>query len=426
MRKIKIALLGLGTVGGGVVNIIRTHHDDLVKHQGIDLDLVACHSRRRESAENLGLGDIFVDDAEQIFSNPEIDIVIEVIGGTTAAKDYDIRALESGKHLVTANKALMASYGKDVFAAAEKGGVSVWFGASVGGGIPIIGPLKHSLTANSISSVMGIVNGTTNYMLTRIGEDHMDYSEALREAQRKGFAEANPTADVEGYDAAAKIAILASIAYNTRITMDQVHTEGITTLQPLDLEFAEEMGYAVKLLAIANRTDDGIDIRVHPAMIPHTHQLATVNGVFNAIYVVGDSVGEAMFFGEGAGAGPAASAIMGDVVEVAKMIADGVTTFRGCTCTDQVPIVPIDNLVTNYYIRIPVIDEPGVVASIAKCFSDRRISIKSVVQRGGDGRTTDLVVITHDALECDLQAALDDVMGTDVIVSEPQLIRLVD
>lgn len=426
MRKIKIALLGLGTVGGGVVEIIRKHHDDLVTHQGVDLELVACTARRRESAERLGLEDIFVEDVEKIFSDPEIDIVIEVIGGTGAAKDYILRALESGKHVVTANKAVMASYGEEVFAAAEKGGVSVWFGASVGGGIPIIGPLKHSLTANSISSVMGIVNGTTNYMLTRIGEDNLDYSSALLEAQRKGFAEANPTADVEGQDAAAKIAILASIAYNTRVTMDEVHTEGITTLQPLDLEFAEEMGYAVKLLAIANRTEEGIDIRVHPAMIPLTHPLASVNGVFNAIYVVGDSVGEAMFFGEGAGAGPAASAVMGDVVEIAKQITDGVTTFRGCTCTDDVPIVPIDNLYTNYYIRIPVIDRPGVVAAISGCFADKNISIKSVVQRGGDGRTTDLVVITHDALERDLQAALEDVMHTDVIISKPQLIRLVD
>ena len=426
MRKIKIALLGLGTVGGGVVEIIRKHHDDLVTHQGVDLELVACTARRRESAERLGLEDIFVEDVEKIFSDPEIDIVIEVIGGTGAAKDYILRALESGKHVVTANKAVMASYGEEVFAAAEKGGVSVWFGASVGGGIPIIGPLKHSLTANSISSVMGIVNGTTNYMLTRIGEDNLDYNSALLEAQRKGFAEANPTADVEGQDAAAKIAILASIAYNTRVTMDEVHTEGITTLQPLDLEFAEEMGYAVKLLAIANRTEEGIDIRVHPAMIPLTHPLASVNGVFNAIYVVGDSVGEAMFFGEGAGAGPAASAVMGDVVEIAKQITDGVTTFRGCTCTDDVPIVPIDNLYTNYYIRIPVIDRPGVVAAISGCFADKNISIKSVVQRGGDGRTTDLVVITHDALERDLQAALEDVMHTDVIISKPQLIRLVD
>lgn len=426
MRKIKIALLGLGTVGGGVVEIIHKHHDDLVTHQGVDLELVACTARRRESAERLGLEDIFVEDVEKIFSDPEIDIVIEVIGGTGAAKDYILRALESGKHVVTANKAVMASYGEEVFAAAEKGGVSVWFGASVGGGIPIIGPLKHSLTANSISSVMGIVNGTTNYMLTRIGEDNLDYNSALLEAQRKGFAEANPTADVEGQDAAAKIAILASIAYNTRVTMDEVHTEGITTLQPLDLEFAEEMGYAVKLLAIANRTDEGIDIRVHPAMIPFTHPLASVNGVFNAIYVVGDSVGEAMFFGEGAGAGPAASAVMGDVIEIAKQITDGVTTFRGCTCTDEVPIVPIDNLYTNYYIRIPVIDRPGVVAAISGCFADKNISIKSVVQRGGDGRTTDLVVITHDALERDLQAALEDVMHTDVIISKPQLIRLVD
>ena len=404
------------------MQIIRRHHEDLVTHHGIDLRLVACTSRRRESADNLGIGDIFVDDVEQIFNDDGIDIVIELVGGTTAAKDYVLRALNSGKHVVTANKALMASCGHEVFDAAEANGVSVLFGASVGGGIPIIGPMKHSLTPNSISSIMGIVNGTTNYMLTRIGEDNLDYSEALREAQRKGFAEANPSADVEGFDAAAKIAI---IAYNTRITIDEVHTEGITTIHPMDLEYAKEMGYAVKLLAIANRTDDGIDIRVHPAMISLSHQLATVNGVFNAIYLVGDFVGEAMFFGEGAGAGPAASAVMGDVIETAKLIADGVTTFRGCTCTDTVEMMPIENLRTQYYIRIPVLDEPGVFATIAECFAKHKISINSVVQRGGDGRTTDLVVITHDALEKDVQGAIASVMQTDVIISDPQLIRLV-
>lgn len=425
MRPVNLALIGLGTVGGGVVDIIRRHHDDLVTHHGIDLQLVSCTSRRRESAEKLGISDIFVDDVEQIFEDDRIDIVIELIGGTTTAKDYVLRALNSGKHVVTANKALMASCGHEVFDAAEKNGVSVLFGASVGGGIPIIGPMKHSLTPNSITSVMGIVNGTTNYMLTRIGEDNLDYSDALREAQRKGFAEANPSADVEGYDAAAKIAILASIAYNTRITIDEVHTEGITSIHPMDLEFAQEMGYAVKLLAIANRTDEGIDIRVHPAMIPLTHQLATVNGVFNAIYLVGDFVGEAMFFGEGAGAGPAASAVMGDVIETAKLLTDGVSTFRGCTCTDTVKMMPIENLHTQYYIRIPVLDEPGVFATIAECFAKHKISIMSVVQRGGDGRTTDLVVITHDAIEKNVQGAIRSVMQTDVIISDPQLIRLV-
>ena len=425
MRPVNLALIGLGTVGGGVVDIIRKHHDDLVKHQGIDLRLVACTSRRRESAENLGIDDIYVETAEEIYANDSIDIVIELVGGTTAAKDNVLGALNSGKHVVTANKALMASCGHEVFDAAAANGVSVLFGASVGGGIPIIGPMKHSLTPNSISSVMGIVNGTTNYMLTRIGEDGLDYSDALREAQRKGYAEANPSADVEGFDAAAKIAILASIAFNSRITIDDVHTEGITSIHPMDLEFAQEMGYTVKLLAIANRTPNGIDIRVHPAMLPLGHQLSTVNGVFNAIYMVGDFVGEAMFFGEGAGSGPAASAVMGDVIETAKLITDGVTTFRGCTCTDKLDIVPIDELRTQYYIRIPVLDEPGVFATIAECFAKHRISIKSVVQRGGDGRTTDLVVITHDALEKDVQSAIERVMQTDVIISSPQLIRLV-
>ncbi len=426
MRPVKIGLLGLGTVGGGLVKILKEHHDDFVKHQGVDIQLVACSSRKRQSAIDLGVEDVFVETCEEVIDNPEVDIVVELIGGTGVAKDFIIMALEAGKHVVTANKAVMASFGKEVFDAAENHGVSIMFGAAVGGGIPIIGPLKHSLTGNRITSVMGIINGTTNYMLTRMGEDGLDYSEALHEAQRKGFAEANPSADVDGFDAAAKIAILASIAFHCRVTMDQVHTEGITKVTPMDLQFADEMGYTVKLLAIARHSDEGIEVCVHPAMVPMEHPLASVNGVYNAIYVVGDAVGETMFFGQGAGSGPAASAVAGDIIEVAKQLTDDVKVFRGCTCTDDYPIVPIDDLTMQYYIRIPVLDRPGVFAEIANIFAKWQISIKSVVQRGGDGRTTDLVVITHEALEKDIQGSIVDIMDTEVIVSEPQVIRLVD
>ncbi|MGI6217598.1 MAG: homoserine dehydrogenase [Coriobacteriales bacterium] len=426
MRPVNIGLIGLGTVGGGLVEILRNHHDDLVKHQGVDIRLTKCSSRRIESAQRLGLEDIFVQDANDLITDPDIDIVVELVGGTGAAKEYVLSALEAGKHVVTANKALMASYGKQVFDAAERNGVSVMFGASVGGGIPIIGPLKHSLTGNRIDTVMGIINGTTNYMLTRMGEDCLSYMDALREAQHKGFAEANPSADVEGHDAAAKIAILASIAFNTRITLDDVYTEGITQITPLDLEFASEMGYSVKLLAIAQRTPKGIDVRVHPAMLPIDHPLSSVNGVFNAIYVIGDAVGETMFFGRGAGSGPAASAVIGDIIEVAKEITDGIETFRGCTCTDEYPLAPIKDLECKYYIRIPVIDQPGVFAAIANIFGDHRISIASCVQRGGDGRTTDMVVITHKAQESAVEEALSDMVETYCVISEPQMIRLVE
>ena len=296
----------------------------------------------------------------------------------------------------------------------------------MGGGIPIIDPLKHSLIANEIQSVMGIVNGTTNYMLTRMSEDGMSYEEALAEAQAKGFAEANPSADVDGFDAAAKIAILASIAFNSRVTMDDVYTRGITNITPVDLEAARDMGYVVKLLAIAHRTEGGIDVRVHPTMIPVDHQLATVGGVFNAIYVVGDFVGETMFFGEGAGAGAAASAVMGDVLEVARHIQQGIAPIVGCTCTDKLPILPIEELSMKYYIRFSVADRPGVLAAMAGVFANHGVSVYSVVQRGKkESGTVDVVYVTHVARERAIREVIEEIRGLDdVLHGDPSLIRV--
>jgi len=327
---------------------------------------------------------------------------------------------------VTANKALMATHGREVMDAAEAAGRELAFEASVGGGIPIIGPLKHSLIANEVLSVMGIVNGTTNYMLTRMAEDSMSYDQALAEAQAAGFAEANPSADVDGFDAAAKIAILASIAFNSRVTLDDVYTRGITNITPVDLEAAADMGYAVKLLAIAHRTPGGIDVRVHPTMLPADHQMAKVNGVFNAIYVTGDAVGETMFFGEGAGAGPAASAVMGDVLEVARHLSQGVAPIVGCTCTDELPILPIDELSMKYYIRFSVADRLGVLATMAEVFARHNVSVHSMVQRGkGETGAVDVIYVTHTAKERDVRAAIDEIKAEDdLLYAEPSLIRV--
>lgn len=357
---VKVGLVGTGTVGGGCIDILHNHKEDFLRHYGIDIELVRVCSREPEQAEAHGVADIFTEDFNDIINDPEIDIVIELIGGTGIAKQVILDALNAGKNVVTANKAVMATSGEEIMALAEEKGVELAFEASVGGGIPIIGPLKHSLIANEISAVMGIVNGTTNYMLTRMGEDGMSYDEALAEAQAKGFAEADPTADVDGHDAAAKIAILASIAFNSRVVMDDVYTEGIRRISPVDLAMADTMGYAVKLVAHAHRTDHGIDVRVHPTMIPLDHQLAKVNGVYNAIYVIGDAVGETMFFGEGAGAGPAASAVMGDVLEVARHLQLGVKPIVGCTCTDNIPVISVEELQTKYYLRFLVEDRAGV------------------------------------------------------------------
>ena len=426
---VKVGLVGTGTVGGGCLDILRNHKEEFKRHFGIDIELTRVCSRQPEVAESYGLSDIFTTDFHEVIEDPEVDLVIELIGGTTFAKEVVIGALQNGKSVVTANKALMASCGEEVMSLAEEKGVEIAFEASVGGAIPIIVPLKDSLIANRIDSIMGIVNGTTNYMLTRMDEDGMSYEDALKEAQERGFAEADPTADVDGLDAAAKIAILASIAFNSRVTMNQVFTEGIRRISPVDLAMAHEMGYAVKLLAHAYRSDGGIDVRVHPTMIPESHQLATVNGVFNAIYTVGDAAGENMFFGEGAGAGPAASAVMGDVLEVARHLQMGIKPIVGCTCTDELPILSVEDLHTKYYIRFVVADRSGVLASAADIFAKYDVSVKTVTQRGNAARDdVDLVFVTHTAEERNVRKAIDDILALEGVVTGgfPSVIRVQD
>lgn len=424
---VKIGLVGTGTVGGGCLDILSNHKQDFLRHFGIDLELTRVCSRDPQAAASRGLQDIFTTDYHDVINDPEIDIVVELIGGTGVAKSVIVEALQAGKHVVTANKAIMATSGEEIMDLAEEKGLEIAFEASVGGGIPIIDPLKHSLIANRIDSIMGIVNGTTNYMLTRMDEDSLDYDAALKEAQERGFAEADPTADVDGLDAAAKIAILASIAFNSRMTMDQVYTEGIRRISPVDLANAHDSGYVVKLVAHARRGESGVDVRVHPTMIPEDHQLATVNGVFNAIFVEGDAVGQTMFFGEGAGAGPAASAVMGDVLEVARHVQMGIKPIVGCTCTDELPIIAMDDLETKYYIRFVVADRPGVLAACADIFAKNGVSVRTVTQRGNAAREdVDLVFVTHTAKERDVRKTIDEILALDGVVTggEPSVIRV--
>ncbi len=424
---VKIGLVGTGTVGGGCLDILSNHKQDFLRHFGIDLELTRVCSRDPQAAASRGLQDIFTTDYHDVINDPDIDIVVELIGGTGVAKSVIVEALQAGKHVVTANKAIMATSGEEIMDLAEEKGLEIAFEASVGGGIPIIDPLKHSLIANRIDSIMGIVNGTTNYMLTRMDEDSLDYDAALKEAQERGFAEADPTADVDGLDAAAKIAILASIAFNSRVTMDQVYTEGIRRISPVDLANAHDSGYVVKLVAHARRGESGVDVRVHPTMIPEDHQLATVNGVFNAIFVEGDAVGQTMFFGEGAGAGPAASAVMGDVLEVARHVQMGIKPIVGCTCTDELPIIAMDDLETKYYVRFMVADRPGVLAACADIFAKNGVSVRTVTQRGNAAREdVDLVFVTHTAKERDVRKTIDEILALDSVVTggEPSVIRV--
>lgn len=425
---VKLGLVGTGTVGGGCLDILAAHTADFERHYGVKLELARVCSRNPEQAIAYGVDDIFTQDYRDVIADPSIDIVIELIGGTTVAHDVVCEALRAGKNVVTANKALMATCGAEVFREAERAGVEVAFEASVGGGIPIIGPLKHALISNQIESVMGIVNGTTNYMLTRMDEEQSSYADVLAEAQAHGFAEADPTADVDGLDAAAKIAILASIAFNSRVTLEDVYAEGIRNVSPMDLEAAHDMGYVVKLLALAHRTPEGVSVRVHPTMIPRDHQLATVNGVNNAIYVTGDAVGETMFFGKGAGAGPAASAVMGDVLEVARRVQLETGPIVGCTCTDDLPIVPIEDLKTKYYIRFKVTDRTGVLAATAAVFAEHDVSVRSVIQRGQKaGGTVDLIYVTHSAREHNIRAVLAEIARfDDMLHGEPSVIRVED
>lgn len=424
---VKVGLVGTGTVGGGCLEILRNHKEEFKRHFGVDIELVRVCSRRSDVAEAYGVGSIFTTDFHDVVNDPEIDLVIELIGGTTIAKEVVMGALQNGKSVVTANKALMATSGEEIMGLAAEKEVEIAFEASVGGAIPIIVPLKHSLIANRIDSIMGIVNGTTNYMLTRMEQEGMSYEDVLADAQARGYAEADPTADVDGLDAAAKIAILASIAFNSRVTMNQVYAEGIRRISPVDLAMANEMGYAVKLLAHAYRSDAGIDVRVHPTMIPLSHQLATVNGVFNAIYTVGDAAGESMFFGEGAGAGPAASAVMGDVLEVARHLQKGIKPIVGCTCTDSLPILSIEDLKTKYYIRFVVADRSGVLAAAANIFAKYDVSVKTVTQRGNAARDdVDLVFVTHTAEERNVRKAIEDILALDDVVTGgfPSVIRV--
>ena len=409
MRTVNIGLVGSGTVGGGFISILQKHHDEFLRHQGVDLNLAKATTRTLSKLRALGVPeDRIVESYREIVEDPAIDIVVELVGGVGFAADVVLDALNAGKTVVTANKALMATRGKEIFDTAEKNGVEILFEASVGGGIPIIQPMKHQLTGNEITSVLGIVNGTTNYMLTRM-EDGLSYEEALKEAQERGFAEAGPTADVEGQDAAAKIAILSSIAFNSRVVLEDVYTEGISTIKQIDLHYAKEMGYRVKLLAIAHKLDDGIDVRVHPTMIPESHQLASVCGVYNAIYVTGDAVGDCMFFGEGAGAGPAASAVMGDVIEAA---------------TDRLPIRDVGQLNAKFYLRIVANDERGVLAAVSRVFADNGVSIRSMIQPTTDRESAELIFMTHHALEANVEKALTEIEALASIKEIGTIIRV--
>jgi len=423
MQKVKVGLLGLGTVGGGVYRLLKANGEDIAHKAGTVIEvkkiLVRDPSRHREVPPEL-----LTTDYREIVEDDEIRVIVEVMGGIEPARSYILEAFHRGKSVVTANKDLLAEYGKELFDAEEEHKADFFFEASVAGGIPIIGALKESLAANRILDVMGIVNGTTNYILTRMEAEGASFEEVLADAQRLGYAEADPAADVDGLDAARKVAILASIAFNTRVTFKDVYAEGIRSIGQADIAYARELGYTIKLLGIAREDGGQIEARVHPALVAADHPLASVQDVFNAIFVRGDAVGETMFYGRGAGAGPTASAVAGDIIEVARDVNKGITGRLGCTCYEHLRVKPISQIETRYYLRLAVKDQPGVLAGIAGVFGNHGVSLANVIQKRTAAAEAELVLVTHKVKEENLRDALAIIAELSTVSGIANVIRV--
>lgn len=420
---LRVGLLGCGNVGAAVVRLLDAHREDIARRAGCRLDVVRVAVRDRDRARDVPLDPSrFTDDPTAVVEDPEVDIVCELLGGTDPALGLVLAALEAGKPVVTANKELLATHGREVMDASDERGVDLYFEAAVGGGIPLIRPLKESLAGERVRRVTGIVNGTTNYILSRMSELGQSFDEALDEAQRLGYAEADPSADVEGHDAAAKCAILASIAFNARVVADDVYREGIAQVTVEDIAYARHLGYAVKLLAVAELQGERIAARVHPAMIPVGHPLASVRDAFNAVFVEGERVGELMFYGRGAGGDPTATAVVGDLVSVARNVAAG-TRGVGCTCFLERGIRPMAEMEGQYYLALRVQDRPGVLAEIAAVFGGNAVSIRSVWQEGA-GEEAHLVFVTHRAREGDFQRTVKELQDLEPVHAVRSVLRV--
>jgi homoserine dehydrogenase len=423
---VKVGVIGFGTVGSGTVKVMLGNRDLLGWRLGFDVELKHVADKDTESDRGIALpGGMLVADAAAVLDDPEIDIVVELIGGMETAREMILRALRKGKHVVTANKALLAVHGNEIFAEAARNGVQVGFEASVAGGIPIIKVVREGLVANNVSSIYGIINGTANYIMTKMTGEGAEFEAVLAEAQRLGYAEADPTFDIEGVDAAHKLAILASLAYGIPLSFDEVYTEGITKVSSLDIEFAGELGYKVKLLAIAKVSDGEVELRVHPTMVPDDYLISKVDGVFNAVYVRGDAVGETMYYGRGAGDMPTASAVVADVAEIAQGIRGGgsIPMFR--VSDAPMKIRKIEDIRSKYYFRFSALDRPGVLSRISGIFGENNISIASVIQKERKaGEAVPLVILTHTATERDIRRAVEEIDRLDVVSAATRYIRV--
>jgi len=433
MQNIKIGLLGFGTIGTGVVKILQQNQDVMTRRlgAGVDLARVVDLDTTTDRGVHLPSG-LLTNDAQALLNDPDIQVVIELIGGYEPARTFVLQAIRNGKHVVTANKALLALHGDEIFQAAEKAGVNVMFEAAVGGGIPVISAIKENLGANQFSAIYGILNGTCNYILTRMEDEGESFATVLADAQRQGYAEADPTFDVEGIDTAHKLALLISLCFGTKVDFDQVYTEGISKVTAMDIEYAHDFGYKLKLLAIGKRVGDQVEARVHPTMIPEDYPLAAINGVFNSVRLVGDFSGPVMLSGYGAGMDATASAVMGDVLSISRDLLTDVglrSPALGCHQTQLAfyQIKPMEQIVSSYYMRCTVKDQPGVLSQISGILGRHHISIESMVQpHRHEVGAVPIVFMTHEAEESNVAAALREIDRLDVIHEETLLIRIED
>lgn len=426
---INIGIIGFGTVGTGTAKILIGNRDIISRRTGFDINLkrIADVDIKRDRGIKLAKG-VLTTDAEKILNDPEIDIVVELIGGKRPAKDFILKAIRNKKHVVTANKALLATEGNGIFAEAKKNSVEIGFEASVAGGIPIIKVIREGLIANRIMAVYGIINGTSNYILTKMTDEGIEFSDALKEAQRLGYAEADPTFDIEGIDSAHKLAILASLAYNIPLSFDEIYKEGITRITSQDIEFAGELGYKIKLLAIAKASDGKVELRVHPTMVPKDYLISKVDGVFNAIYVNGDAVGDTLYYGRGAGDMPTGSSIVSDIVDIARNIKKGATgriPGIGSVKGAGLKIKNIEEIEAMYYFRFSAFDKPGVLSKVSGVLGKYNISIASVIQKGRKvGEAVPLIVLAHRAKEKDVAKAVAEIDKLPVVADKTLYIRV--
>ena len=427
-KSVGIGLVGIGVIGSGVAKALLNKGNTLTRRAGIPVTLQKIVEKDLSKHGSLDINiELFSPDFNDIVNNPDIDIVIELIGGEHPALEFISQAIQAGKHVVTANKELMAKHGYSLLKLAHEHNVNLRYEASVGGGIPLIAPFQQDLAANDINAIYAILNGTTNYILTRMAQDNLDFSVALKQAQELGYAEANPANDIEGLDAAYKLAIMATIAFGTEIKMQDVYYEGISRLQARDFRYAQELNYAIKLLAIAKQTGDFIEVHVHPAFISEDSLLAKVNGVYNAINVEGDLVGKLIFYGQGAGPQPTSSAIISDVIKIAQNIANNIVNNIQIVLSEQkYTIKPMSEIETKYYMRMNVEDRSGVLSQIAKILGDHAISISSVIQKESDPetQTAEIVIMTHPAKEQAVQEALKEAEHLDVVKEISNFVRV--